>query len=140
MMKNNHRLEKDIILICKGRYNHEKHKNILEAFRVYYHKYYGCEDIEPNRGFIANLFFKPTVQYILETRNNIYSFINLGLFKESCREDIFLSKNGHKEFYDILFYRLATWICLLAIKENGEYIDIDFSEYPLNDENWKGVI
>lgn len=139
-MENNHRLEKDIILICKGRYNHKKYKSQLEAFKAYYHKYYGCDDIEPNRGFIVNLFFKPTIQYILKKRNNIYNFINYGLFSESCMEKRFLNKDGYTEFYDVLYYRLITWICLLSIKENGEYIDIDFSKYPLDDENWEGVI
>lgn len=149
MMKNNHKKEKDIILICKGRYNHEKYKSELEAFRAYYHKHYsGMEDFEPERGFIVNLFLKPTIQYILETRkydkNIIYSFINNGLFDYSFREKYFF-KDGFSDFYDVLYYRMLKWICLLDMKrkindEDWEYIDIDFSEYPLDDEKWEGVI
>lgn len=148
MMKNNHKKEKDIILICKGRYNN-KYKSELEAFRAYYHKHYsGMEDFEPERGFIVNLFLKPTIQYILETRkydkNIIYSFINNGLFDYSFREKYFF-KDGFSDFYDVLYYRMLKWICLLDMKrkindEDWEYIDIDFSEYPLDDENWEGVI
>ncbi len=146
-MENNHRLEKDIILICKNRYNNEKYKSDLEAFRAYYHKYYGCKDFEPERKFIVNLFLKPTVRYILETRiydkNIIYSFINTGLFDYSYEEKLYL-KDGFSEFYDVLYYRLIKWICLLSLKEkrgyDWKYIDIDFSEYPLDDENWEGVI
>lgn len=121
----------------------------LEAFRAYYHKHYGCEYFEPNRGFIINLFFRPIVQYILEIRDNIYDFINLGLFDESFQERLIQKRimlndennnNYCLDFYDALYYRLCKWICLLSIRENGEYIDIDFSEYPLDDENWEGVI
>lgn len=53
-------MKNDILLIAKGYFN-EDHKDTLEAFNSYYHKEYGCEDINMDYGFCVNLFLKPTI-------------------------------------------------------------------------------
>ena len=49
----------EIMLICKGWYNKNKYKDILEALNGYYHKYYGCEEIKMDKEFALHLFLKP---------------------------------------------------------------------------------
>ena len=75
-------LEKDILLICKGYYNKEKYKSILDAFNAYYHREYGCEDITMDERFAVNLFLKPCVKEFLKERE-INLFCELYLFQQS---------------------------------------------------------
>lgn len=130
---NQDKLPKDIILLCKKHYNTEKFKTLLEAFNAYYHKYYGCEDIQMDYKFAVNLFLRPTIEFLL-TSDRIRSFINNGLFDESSFEKRPLNSTGCTEFYEVLYRRLTTWICLQSVKEKNKETDewewvIDFSDY-----------
>lgn len=132
-MEERHKLEKDIILLCKHHYDTLKYKTLLDAFNAYYHKYYGCEDIQMDYKFAVNLFLKPTIEYFL-TETRIRSFICNGLFEESYYEKRPLNSTGCTEFYEVLYRRLTTWICLQRVKEQNKETGewewaIDFSDY-----------
>lgn len=136
------KLAKDILLICKCRYDTEKHKSKLEAFNAYYHEHYGCDDITIDHKLVVNLFIKPSIEYFL-TPDRFHSFVNNGLFAESISEKHFLNPNGCSDFYETIFNRLVTWLCLLDVNryENGKCkVVIDLSEYPVDDKKWRGVI
>lgn len=45
----------DVQLICKGWYNKKLYHSTLEVLNVYYHKYYGCEDITVDKAFTTPL-------------------------------------------------------------------------------------
>ena len=52
------KLCKDIIMLCKIRYDTTKYPNLLSAFDAYYHKHYsGCDDIKMTYTFANKLFF-----------------------------------------------------------------------------------
>ncbi len=122
-MERDYRLEQDIILICKGWYNHDKYKSEFDALVAYYHKHYSG-NFEPSRGFIVNLFFKPTVEYILMKKENYYSFINLGIFERNFLETL---KDFDTDFYNVLYYRLLQWICpqeAKGVSNNGKKYEL----------------
>lgn len=130
--------EKDIILLCKKRYDSNKYPTLLDAFEAYYYKRYGCDDIQMDYKFAVNLFLKPSVKFLL-TENRIRSFIDSGLFNESFHERYACDANGCTDFYEVLYHRLTTWVCLQKVREQnaetGEYEWlIDLSDYA-NDEN-----
>lgn len=126
------KLCKDIIVLCKRRYDTEKYHTLLEALNAYYHQEYGCEDVEMDYRFANFLFIKPTILYCLN-QDNSYSFLNNGLFKETYKE-----RNNHlTNFDEVLFFRVVRWINLLKVREqdeNGEWHwIIDLSEYEGRD-------
>lgn len=134
------KLCKDILLICKHRYNTEKYKKTLEAFQAYYLKHYGCEDVVVDYKLVVQLFLKPCVIYFL-TPDKINHFLNLGLFDESFQERRLLNQSGCSEFYEVLYFRLMKWLCLLPVREQDEKTGewktiINFSEYHLDDDKW----
>ena len=138
------KLAKDILLICKHRYNTEKYATVLDAMNAYYHKHYGNEDISMDYQFAVILFIKPTLEYFL-TPDRVYGFINNGLFAESVKEKRFLNPSGCTDFYETIYNRLTTWLCLLDVnrfdRETKECTAIiDLSGYPLDNLNWNGVI
>lgn len=138
------KLAKYILLICKGRYDKENYKDMLEAFNGYYHKNYGCYDITMDHRFAVELFIKPTIEYFL-TPDRIYSFVNNGLFSESINEKLFFNPCVCTEFYETLYIRLIGWLSMLDVRrmdyETHIYQEIiDLSDYPLDDESWRGVI
>ncbi len=59
------KLCKDIICLCKKRYNTEKYHTLLEALNAYYHQEYGNEDVEMDYKFANFLFIKPTILYCI---------------------------------------------------------------------------
>lgn len=138
------KLAKDILLICKGRYNSEVYKDVLEAFNGYYHKHYGCYDITMDYRFAVELFIKPTIEYFL-TPDRILGFLNNGLFYESINEKLARNPCVRADFYETLYNRLIGWLSMLDVRkldyETHVYKEIiDLSHYPLDDEVWCGVI
>ena len=126
------KLCKDIILLCKRRYNTEKYPTLLDALNAYYRQEYGREDVEMDYRFANFLFIKPTLLYCL-SQNNISSFLNSGLFEATYEE-----RNNHlTNFDEVLFFRMVRWINLLKVRdqdENGEWHwIIDLSEYEGRD-------
>lgn len=47
------KLAKDILLICKHRFNTEKYTTALDAMNAYYHKHYGNEDLVMDYKFVC---------------------------------------------------------------------------------------
>lgn len=126
------KLYKDIILLCKRRYNTEKYPTLLDALNAYYHQEYGCEDIEMDYKFANVLFIRPTLMYCLN-QDTLYSFLNNGLFEETYEE-----RNNHLiDFDEVLFFRMVRWICLLKVRDQNEFGRwhwiIDLSEYEGKD-------
>ena len=126
------KLCRDIILLCKRRYNTEKYPTLLDALNAYYRQEYGREDVEMDYRFANFLFIKPTLLYCL-SQNNISSFLNSGLFEATYEE-----RNNHlTNFDEVLFFRMVRWINLLKVRdqdENGEWHwIIDLSEYEGRD-------
>lgn len=133
---NQDNLPKDIILLCKKHYNTEKFKTLLDALNAYYHKHYGCEEIQMDYKFAVNLFLKPTIEFLLN-EDRIRSFMYNGLFEESCNEKSLFNVDGCTDFYEVLYHRLTSWICLQKVKKkNGETGEwrwiIDLSDYKEN--------
>lgn len=100
----------DIMLICKGWYNKEKYRSVLEALNGYYHKYYGCEDITMDKGFAVNLFLQPLV---LETINR----------RPRMAYYLFEPNEKHKEFCEVMYDR-----CLNLIRRINKDT-FDLSDY-----------
>lgn len=126
------KLCKDIILLCKRRYNTEKYPTLLDALNAYYHQEYGCEDIEMDYKFANVLFIRPTLMYCLN-QDTSYSFLNNGLFEETYEE----RNNRLIDFDEVLFFRMVRWICLLKVRDQNEFGRwhwiIDLSEYEGRD-------
>ena len=133
-------LEKDILLICKGYYDKNKYKSVLEALNAYYHREYGCEDIIMDEGFALNLFLKPCVKEFLKERE-VNLFCENYLFQQSMHEvgilhDRIFRKIDVKEmsFDEVLYYRLISWLCCLRVRDyNNEWI-IDLSDYHTRED------
>lgn len=128
----NSQLCKDIIMLCKGRYDKKKYPTLLDALNAYYHQEYGCSYIEMDYKFANFLFIKPTILYCLNYDNS-YSFLNNGLF-----EDTYEERNNHlTNFDEVLFFRMIKWICLLQVRDQDEdgkwHWIIDLSEYEGKD-------
>ena len=126
------KLCKDIILLCKRRYNTEKYPTLLDALNAYYRQEYGREDVEMDYRFANFLFIKPTLLYCL-SQNNISSFLNSGLFEATYEE-----RNNHlTNFDEVLFFRMVRSICFLQIRYRNEFgiwhWIIDLSEYEGKD-------
>ena len=65
----------DVLLICKGWYNKNLYHNPLEALNAYYHKYYGCTDIEMDKAFAEYLFLRPLVLKAIELKPILARYI-----------------------------------------------------------------
>ena len=65
----------DILLICKGWYNKTKYNDVLEALNAYYHKHYGCENINMDKAFAEYLFLRPIVLYAIEVKPKMARYI-----------------------------------------------------------------
>lgn len=70
----------EIMLLCKGWYDHQKYNSVLHALSAYYHKYYGCLDIVVDEGFALSLFLKPLVVEAVKRKPTLISYI----FEESA--------------------------------------------------------
>lgn len=104
----------DILLICKGWYDKTKYKTPLEAMNAYYHKYYGCHDIEMDKAFAIHLFLQPLVLRAIEIKPKIARYI----FEPSY------SMIDNKElFVDVMYERLMGVIQMI------EHNMFDLSEY-----------
>ena len=123
------KLCKDIIMLCKIRYDTIKYPTLLSAFDAYYHKYYsGCDDIKMTYAFANRLFLYPAVLAFINDKN-IYTCLQNIVLEETSAEQL----NYIKDFQEVLFERLSTWIMLQPVKgknDNGNwYWIIDLSMY-----------
>ena len=127
------KLCKDIIMICKDRYDTEKYPTLLSAFKVYYHKYYsGCNDIQMTYAFANRLFLYPTVLAFINDEN-IYVCLQNIVLEQTSAERL----NNITDFQEVLFERLSNWIMLQPVKKVNDDGDwdwiIDLSMYGDDD-------
>ena len=100
------KLCKDIIMICKWRYDVDKYPTLLSAFDAYYHKHYsGCDDIQMTYKFAIKLFLYPAAMALLNS-DRVYDFLKNIMLYESYAETF----NHTTDFNHVLFERLALWI------------------------------
>lgn len=104
----------DILLICKGWYNHTLYHNTLEALNAYYHKYYGCEDIIMDKAFAVFLFLKPLTLRAIEIKPILARYIF---------EPQYSFINNKEIFSEVMYDRL---LGLIQMIETGMF---DLSEY-----------
>ena len=104
----------DILMICKGWYNKTLYDSPLEAFNVYYHKYYGCEDITMDKSFAIHLFLKPLVLKAIEITPTLAMYIF---------EPTYSAISSKEQFSEVMYDRL---IGLVRMIEKGMF---DLSEY-----------
>ena len=123
--------EKDILMICKGYYDHEKHKTLEEALDSYYRKHYGISKEEIpvlTHRFMLSLWFNNCVKEFL-TPETIRSFWWYVISEEAFQEKRWLNENGCTEFYEVLYHRIVKWLIFLNLKDDeGNWI-IDGSDY-----------
>lgn len=121
-------LEKDILLIAKGYFSiNDSHKDTLEAFNAYYHKEYGCEEINMDYGFCINLFLKPTIVELSELSPRY--FANSLLTPSVCES------NEYSMDKNIYLRLLSTLICFAS----GNLVDLkDYFEW--DEESQSDVI
>lgn len=105
---------KDILVICKGWYNKEKYPNALKAMNAYYHKYYGCEDIEMDKAFAIHLFLTPLVLKAIKIEPTLARYI----FEPS-----YSIVNNNENYVDIMYSRM------LALIQMIEHNTFDLSDY-----------
>ena len=104
----------DILLICKGWYNHTLYHNTLEALNAYYHKYYGCEDITMDKALAVFLFLKPLALKAIEIKPTLARYIFEPQYSLISNKEI---------FSEVMYDRL---LGLIQMIETGMF---DLSEY-----------
>ena len=123
------KLCKDIIMLCKIRYDTTKYPTLLSVFDAYYHKYYsGCDDIKMTYAFANRLFLYPAVLAFINDKNIQTCLQNIVLEQTSAER-----LNNITDFQQVLFERMSTWIMLQSVKEIDDdgnwYWIIDLSIY-----------
>lgn len=123
------KLCKDIIMLCKIRYDTTKYPTLLSVFDAYYHKHYsGCDDIKMTYAFANRLFLYPTVLAFLNDEN-IQTCLQNIVLEQTLEERL----NNITDFQQVLFERMSTWIMLQSVKEIDDdgnwYWIIDLSMY-----------
>lgn len=123
------KLCKDIIMLCKIRYDTTKYPNLLSVFDAYYHKHYsGCDDIKMTYAFANRLFLYPAVLAFINNENIQTCLQNIVLEQTSAER-----LNNITDFQQVLFERMSTWIMLQSVKEIDDdgnwYWIIDLSIY-----------
>lgn len=131
--------EKDILMICKGHYDKEMHKNLEEALDAYYREHYNVskESLpELSHKFIYNLWLKECVRTFL-TPEKKAEFHHYVINEESLAEMDFHDNNifGNepaKDFYDVMYYRIIRWLTLMQVIDKHGKDLIDLSDYKGN--------
>ena len=126
--------ENDILMICKGHYDQEKHKTLEEALDAYYRKHY-CISKEKipflTHRFMLHLWFNRCVEVFL-TPDRIMGFVKNVIVEEAYQEKRWLNEDGCTDFYDVLFHRIVTWLILLDVQDDDGNWIIDVSDYSEN--------
>lgn len=104
----------EIMLLCKGWYDHQKYNDVLYALSAYYHKYYGCPDIVVDEGFALSLFLKPLVVEAVKRKPALISYI----FEEPAS-----GIKSTRDFEVVMYKRCLHLICMIPA-----YI-FDISDY-----------
>jgi len=119
---------KDVILLCKGWYDHNLYPTILEALKQYYRKNY-CVDMEESFGekFLFRIVLIEAMREITEKYpDRLRGFINGYL---AYGEMIFgVPDELNNDFDYQMFYRIVNFLARLKMKGDG-IVEIDTSEY-----------
>lgn len=123
--------EKDILMICKGHYDKDKHEDLESALDAYYRKYY-CVSKEEipvlSYKFMLKLWLNSCVEAFLQP-DTIRSFWHYVIVEEAFAEKRFLNENGCTEFYEVLYHRIVKWLILLSVRDKDGNWKIDLSDY-----------
>lgn len=125
-------IAKDIILLCKGWYNHDLYSTILEALKQYYRKYYSIY-MEESLGerFLFRIILIEVMREIAEKYpDRLRGFINGYL---AYGEMIYGIPDESNNNYDYqMFYRIVNYLAKLKMKGDG-IVEIDTSDYFVED-------
>ena len=113
-------MEKDIISIAKGNYDHEKYPESLDAYKAYYRKHYGGmkEEVLTYR-FFLQLFLKPAAEYVLKQTGDWERFVQVVMesdFVDFC----LLQQKGNVSYEEKLFAKIESWLCTLQVRKSDE--------------------
>lgn len=123
---------KDIILLCKGWYDHDLYPTILDALKQYYRKYYNM-DMEESLGerFLFRIVLIEAMREIAEKYpDRLRGFINGYL---TYGEMIFGVPDESNKDYDYqMFYRIVNYLARLKMNGDG-IVEIDTDDYFVED-------
>lgn len=119
---------KDVILLCKGWYDHDLYPTVLEALKQYYRKNYSINmEDSLNERFVFRIILLEAMKEIAEKYpDRLWGFINGYL---AYGEMIFGVPDESNNNYDYqMFYRIINFLSKLKMKGDG-IVEIDTSEY-----------
>lgn len=123
---------KDVILLCKGWYDHDLYPTILDALKQYYRKYY-CVDMEESLGerFLFRIILIETMREIAEKYPDRLRGVINGYF--AYGEMIFGVPDESNNNYDYqMFYRIVNYLARLKMKGDG-IVEINTDDYFVED-------
>ncbi len=124
-------IAKDVILLCKGWYNHNSYPTILDALKQYYRKNYCDMDFSLNEKFLLRVVLIEVMIEISEKypdrlREFIKGYLIYG-------ETIFGVPDESNNDYDYkMFYKIVNFLKNLKMKGDG-IVEIDTSNYFVED-------
>lgn len=133
---------KDIILLCKRRYDREKYPSILEALKEYYRKnyIYGSHDMDDqlNERFILRVILVEVMREIARDYPDRLTFFINGYLVHG--QILFGIPDESNMDYDYqMFYRIVNFLSSLRMRGEG-FINIDTSEYFYETEDEDGYL
>ena len=105
----------EIMLLCKGWYDHQKYNSVLHALSAYYHKYYGCQDIVVDEGFALSLFLKPLVVEAVKRKPTLINYI----FEAST------SEIGSTRDFEVVMYKRCPHLIHMIPAETFDISDYE---------------
>lgn len=125
--------EKDILLICKGHFNKDKHETVYDALKAYQCEYTGSEEkYMPDSAIFhyicdtAEEFFKPRFwRLLLDGMDGITHDIDMA--RTGLLPTIYPDKEI-KLTYKYLIDKIRSELCMLQVRNDDGWI-IDLSDY-----------
>lgn len=132
--------EKDILMICKGYYDKEKHKSLEDALDAYYRREYDVsKESLPTLSyeFMFSLWFKYCIREFL-IPEKIGEFYHNMIAEESLPEKNYFgvncfNKEPAKDFYEVMFHRCVKWLQLMKVRDKDGNWVVDLSDYAEHD-------
>lgn len=117
---------KDIMMICKGHFNHDKYKNTKDAIDGYYRKLYRI-----TKEVVPELSYYLTLKFLISdcarefiTKNTYNDFL--------CNVFLDFMKTNHESSEDVyksLFDKMTEWISSIRVRDKNNNWIIDLSDY-----------
>jgi ABC-type uncharacterized transport system YnjBCD substrate-binding protein len=117
--------EADVLMICKGHYNQEKHKSTFDALIAYHAQWSGLDPKFLDEGSLIQVMLRPAAKKYFRAQDwdDVYTAI--------CDREEFWSRLPKENWKStVLIIRLD----LLQVREGDHYIIEDMRYYE-NDEN-----